>query len=160
VRFEAAVAIVLELEGGGEYVNHASDPGGPTRWGISQKAYPDLNIRELTEAQAREIYRRDYWDKVGCDFLPERLRLAVFDCAVNQGAGMAVVLLQRALDVKDDGVMGPVTIRELKRQSPRRVLVGYLTQRALHYVKNKRFDVFGKGWLSRLIDVAITGAEG
>lgn len=157
MRFEAAVAIVLELEGGDQFVDDARDPGGATRWGISQAAYPHLNIRELTEAQAREIYRRDYWDKVGCDFLPERIRLAVFDCAVNQGVGMAVVLLQRALEVKDDGVLGPVTMREIRRQRPRRILAAYLVQRALHYIRNRNFAVFGRGWLTRLFEVALAG---
>ncbi len=158
MRFEAAVAIILELEGG--YSNNPHDPGQETKFGISQRAYPDLNIRELTEPQAREIYRRDYWNKVGCDFLPERIRLAVFDCAVNQGAGMAVVLLQRALEVRDDGVLGPVTLRELGRRRPRRVLVDYLVQRAIHYVRNKRFDVFGRGWLKRLFEIGLASVEG
>ncbi|WP_425526518.1 glycosyl hydrolase 108 family protein [Xanthomonas oryzae] len=50
---------MLSHEGG--YVNDPRDPGGETQWGISKRAYPELNIRALTRDQAIEIYRRDYW---------------------------------------------------------------------------------------------------
>jgi hypothetical protein len=61
--FERAVAFVLRHEGG--YVNDPRDPGGETKYGISKRAYPRLDIKGLTEADAKEIYRRDYWEKAG-----------------------------------------------------------------------------------------------
>ena len=51
--FEEAVKQVLKHEGG--YVNDPVDPGGETNMGISKKAYPYLNIKELTEKDAIDI---------------------------------------------------------------------------------------------------------
>lgn len=92
--FDSAIGDVLRAEGG--YVNDPVDRGGATKYGISQKAYPKLDIANLTEAQAREIYKRDYWDKIGADALPENLRELAFDAAVNQGVGWTKKALKRA----------------------------------------------------------------
>src|SRR5438270_5735304 len=74
--FEQAFAFVIGHEGG--YSAGPTDPGNwtggrcglgecrGTNWGISAAAYPQLDIRALTQAQAAEIYRRDYWDRPGC----------------------------------------------------------------------------------------------
>lgn len=92
--FDSAIGDVLRAEGG--YVNDPVDRGGATKYGISQKAYPKLDIANLTEAQAREIYKRDYWDKIGADALPENLRELAFDAAVNQGVGWTKKALKQA----------------------------------------------------------------
>lgn len=89
--FEDDVAFVLEREGG--YVADPADPGGETNLGISHKAYPDEDIKNLTRSRAVELYKRDYWIKAGCDTLPEPLALVVFDTAVNMGVGRAKQLL-------------------------------------------------------------------
>ena len=52
-KFLLAIEEVLKNEGG--YVNHPSDPGGATNFGITQRTYPRLNIRTLTVDQAKEI---------------------------------------------------------------------------------------------------------
>ena len=59
--FEKAVEFVLRMEGG--YVNDPKDPGGETNFGIAKKSYPGVDIKNLTEEQAEEIYKRDYWEK-------------------------------------------------------------------------------------------------
>jgi hypothetical protein len=92
--FEQSVALILDLEGGGQVVQDSLDPGGKTRWGISQRAYPALDIEGLTLGQAKEIYRQDYWVKAGCDELPGPMDLCAFDCAVNMGVGKALELLR------------------------------------------------------------------
>ena len=76
---------VLSAEGG--LVDDGSDPGGLTKFGISQRAYPNLDIRELTIEGAKALYRKDYWNRFSCDKLPPGIALLVFDAAVNQGAG-------------------------------------------------------------------------
>jgi lysozyme family protein len=85
--FDRSITFVLQSEGG--YTCDPDDPGGETRWGISKRAYPDLDIKALTMEQAKEIYLRDYWQKAGCDALPWPLDLIVFDAAVNQGVSFA-----------------------------------------------------------------------
>ena len=77
MKFDDAIGIVLKHEGG--YVNDKNDPGGETRYGISKRAYPDLDIKNLTISQATEIYKKDYWVKGKCDKVPPKLRLIYFD---------------------------------------------------------------------------------
>src|SRR5581483_11873606 len=103
--FQAAVDFVLAAEGG--IVDDPSDPGGLTRFGISQRAYPNLDIRRLTLADAKALYRKDYWDACSCDKLPPGIAFVVFDAAVNQGVSASIRMLQRAVSVKEDGVIGP-----------------------------------------------------
>lgn len=126
--FNAAFEIVVGIEAG--YVNDPQDPGGETKYGISKRAYPELDIANLTIDQAKEIYRRDYWDRCACDTLSWERALCVFDCAVNQGQGTA-----RALNVQahDAGNL--------------------MARRAVRYAGTAHFDRFGEGWMDRLFKV-------
>ena len=99
--FDRCVRAVLLEEGG--LSDHPQDPGGLTKYGISRRAYPDLDIRRLTMDDVIEIYRRDYWNPVCGTDLPASLALLVFDSAVNQGVGTAARLLQKAVGVTADG---------------------------------------------------------
>ncbi len=85
---------MLRVEGG--YVDNPADPGGETKFGISKRFHLDLDIKNLTEDQAAEIYRREYWEPNGCDALPWPLDMCVFDTAVNMGAHEAAQLLTKA----------------------------------------------------------------
>lgn len=98
--FEKAVEVVLDFEGR-YYENDPTDPGGETKFGISKKAYPDVNIKDLTEEQAKEIYYRDYWQKTGCDELSYPLDIVIFDTAVNMGIGKAHLILLGNYDWRD-----------------------------------------------------------
>ena len=95
--FDKAFQITVGVEGG--YVNDPADPGGETRYGISKRAHPDVDIKSLTLDQAKDIYRRDYWQPASCDRMPERIGHLVFDCAVHHGVKTAIKLLQRAITV-------------------------------------------------------------
>ena len=91
--FEEAFAKVMAAEG----INgDAFDKGGKHKYGISQRAYPDLNLDTLTKEDAKKIYKRDYWDKIKADELPANLRGTAFDAAVNQGVGFATRALAKA----------------------------------------------------------------
>jgi lysozyme family protein len=153
MRFEVAVKHVLKFEGG--YVDDPLDPGGETKFGISKRAYPDLDIKNLTKQEAREIYRRDYWDKVSCDELPAKLRLIVFDAAVNHGVQWAARNLQSLTDVKIDGHVGPVTLEAVNKLDVRKALARYAVKRQDFYWQNRMFFRFGKGWITRLLTVVV-----
>jgi lysozyme family protein len=81
--FRKALQFVLQWEGG--YVIDPDDPGGETKWGISKRAHPDLDIALLTPEIAAEIYAKEYWDALGCDGIDFPYNVAVFDTAVNIG---------------------------------------------------------------------------
>lgn len=151
--FERAVEVVLKHEGG--YVWHPKDPGGETNWGISKRAFPHLDIKNLTKAQAVHIYFENYWAPFGIDQLPAPLQLMVFDTAVNMGPQRAVGFLQAVVGVKVDGDMGPVTLAKVNEFDPMDILRKYAVRRLDAYLDLPTFRTFGRGWMRRLLDVFI-----
>jgi lysozyme family protein len=149
--FAAAVRIVLEDEG--LLSDRAGDNGGLTKYGISKHAYPTLDIASLTVEQARHIYEWDYWRPCGCDRLPWCWALPLFDCAVNQGAKTARELLQRALGVTPDGLIGRTTLAAAER-APELAIDLFFALRALRYAAHEDWAQFGKGWMKRTHQVA------
>src|SRR5207253_2327766 len=98
----------------GGYTVCAGDPGGPTKFGISQRQYPDLDIASLTREQAAAIYYRDWWLRFGFGALPETIAAKLFNLAINMGPRAATLCLQRALRacgiaVGEDGALGALT---------------------------------------------------
>lgn len=150
--FERAFEIVVGLEGG--YGNDKNDPGGETKYGISKRAYPDVDIKNLTLDHAKGIYRYDYWDALQCDEMPWPLSMLVFDCGVNQGLTTAAKTLQRALNVDQDGMIGKVTLAKAKTAGSETCAL-FLADRALRYTGTRGFDLFGRGWFKRLFLIAM-----
>jgi hypothetical protein len=85
--FNEAVEFVLRWEGG--YVNDPNDPGGETKYGISKRAHPDLDIKNLTLDEAKNIYYNDYWLKADCDHYFFPANYLMFDTSVNMGISRA-----------------------------------------------------------------------
>ncbi len=158
--FDLAVQIVLVKEG--PLSNNALDPGGLTKFGISKKAYPNLDIANLTVDQAIEIYRQDYWTKVRGDELAWIFALPLFDSAVNQGVGTAVRFFQAALKVSVDGDFGPATMAAATKaaaKDPTSVLVALMTQRIAAYTQLETWPEFGRGWTHRCFSIAVAAAN-
>ena len=148
--FDQCFDKLIVSEGG--YNNVPSDPGGETNFGISKRAYPQVDIKNLTRDSAKEIYKRDYWDRAQCDKLPPALAYLIFDAAVNSGIGQAIRFLQRALGVADDGVMGALTVSAIQRVDAESVCARFLGQRLDFMTRLSTFDVFGKGWARRIAE--------
>lgn len=143
-RFDHAIAFVLTHEGG--YVNDPKDPGGETRFGISKRSYPNVDIKKLTLPEAIAIYKRDYWDRIRGDELPPDVAFFAFDTAVNMGTGQAVRILQKAGGVKADGAIGPKTFQAAKAPG----LVEEMAElRREIYRDIPAFSRFGNGWIRR-----------
>ena len=151
MNFDHAFDLLIAREG--NYSNNPNDPGGETKFGISKRAYPQLDIAALTLDGAKAIYKADYWDRVLCPSLPDPLQFQVFDTAVNSGPRQAVVLLQRALGVEDDGVVGQKTRDALAgTNSTTAVTIRFLAQRLRFMSGLSGWDYFGKGWARRIAD--------
>jgi lysozyme family protein len=149
--FEKYIDLVLKHEGG--YTNDSDDLGGETKWGISKRAYPSLDIKHLSKDKAKEIYRRDYWEKNRCHLLPEGVDYIHFDTAINMGSGRASKLLQEAAGVTVDGIVGPMTIAAAQNINPER----YLLLRLNYYCqivrgRNSQAKYIG-GWSNRVMDI-------
>lgn len=148
--FQHCIKPILAEEGG--LCATAGDPGGLTRYGISQRAYPHLNISALTTADAEKIYQRDYWLPIGGALLPNGLDLLMLDGTINQGVMTAIKLLQRALRIKEDGFIGPETLTTAKEAMPD-LLDAFAAERALRYEENPNELHFGRGWYRRLFRI-------
>jgi len=110
--FNIAIEKTLNHEGG--YVNDTDDAGGETKYGISKRSYPDVDIKNLTIENAKAIYKSDYWDKIkGDSILSQAVAESIFDFAVNTGVKTAVKLAQKVANVEDDGVVGNETIKAI-----------------------------------------------
>lgn len=149
-KFAAIIPYVLGHEGG--YVDHPSDPGGETKYGITKRNYPELDIRHLSEADAISIYRRDYW-RSWMDLLPVEIAAKVFDMCVNMGHTQAIKLMQRAAGCVEDGSVGPVTLASIKVRSPQEMVNNLVTVQRGFYTRlaerKPEMQVFLKGWLNR-----------
>ena len=110
--FQKALVRTKLNEGG--YVNHENDRGGETNMGITKKYYPDEDIKNLTRERATMILYKDYWLKYKINTLPIEISDIVFDNAVVQGQTTAIKNLQKALNIKADGIIGPKTINALR----------------------------------------------
>lgn len=150
--FARAITHLLQVEGG--YVNNPNDSGGETSFGISKRAYPNVDIRALTEQEAVGIYSRDYWEPLHGDSLPDAVSFALLDFAVNSGVGEAVRSLQRALYLTVDGIMGTQTIAAATR-NPQMTVIGLSAERMLLLTKQKEWATFAKGWTQRVIATAM-----
>lgn len=149
--FDACFDIVVGIEGG--LVNDPNDPGGLTNWGISQRAYPNLDIRNLSKDQAKQLYSTDYWLKAQCDKLPPALALCVFDSAVNAGVGTVPDLLkaiQEAVGVPQDGIIGPQTQAALAKADLSQALSYAHGARIQRQASLGNWSTYAKGWSRRL----------
>lgn len=150
--FQTAIERVLGHEGG--YVNNPKDPGGETNWGITKQlavAYGyHAPMRDMTRNQAKDIYKRAFWDKYDCSSFPAALSFQLFDAAVNHGYGNAARFLQRAVGVADDGRIGPVTRAAMGKLTDTQLVARFNRERLVFYTKLRHFPDFGRGWLRRI----------
>ena len=150
--FNDYLKVILKHEGG--YVNNPKDPGGETKYGISKRAFPGLNIKELTVEDASAIYYHNYWIKLNLTNIKnEELKLHIFDMAVNAGIKPAIKLLQSILGTTQDGVLGPLSEAKINTYQGD-IVEEYKKARIDYYkqliVKNPKLKVFEKGWINRV----------
>ncbi|MGH6771114.1 MAG: glycoside hydrolase family 108 protein, partial [Xanthobacteraceae bacterium] len=157
--YDESLRRLLVHEGG--YSNHPSDPGGPTKFGITihdYRKYIDArataaDVRAMTVDQAKAIYRDKYWNAMRCDALPAGVDYCIFDYGVNSGTGRAPKVLQRVLGIAVDGKVGPATIEVAKRRDPAALVNAICDERMRFLQALKTWPVFGKGWGRRVREV-------
>lgn len=157
--YPEAIRRLLKSEGG--YINHPSDPGGPTNFGITLGDYrkyvqadasaADIRAMEIDEAKA--IYRAKYWGAMRGDELPAGVDYCVFDYAVNSGTGRAPKVLQRVLGIPVTGWMDDATIAAARGREARALVQAICDERMRFLQALKTWPVFGKGWSKRVGEV-------
>lgn len=146
--FATAFDLVIGHERG--YANDPNDPGGETKWGISKRSYPSLDIKNLTRDDAYFIYLRDYWKVVGADDLPQWCRFDMFDAAVHSGTAQSKRWMQFAVGVSQDGIIGPHSRAAIRRADPVTTLVRFNAARLMFMTKRKNWKHHGRGWAVRM----------
>lgn len=150
--FDEAFVKLLGHEG--RYSNHPLDPGGETMWGITEataRAHGYMGaMDQLTQSQAGAIYRQSYWTPIKADQLPPEVRFDMFDAAVNSGVAQASKWLQRALGVKDDGVIGPKTLAACAFVPGGVLKCQFNGQRLAFMTGLATWQQFGRGWARRI----------
>ena len=146
------IKATIQREGG--YNNIEGDAGGETKFGITKKSYPTLDIANLTEEQAIEIYRKDFIEKVNLHFLTnEKIFAKVFDVGVNMNPARAIRFLQEVVGAKVDGVLGAETANLANSSDEKLVIDGVRKLQILHYAKRVTNDQtqakFMLGWVNR-----------
>lgn len=163
--FDKALAVILRHEGG--FVNHPRDPGGMTNLGVTKNTWEawtgkpatEATMRALTPATVAPLYRKNYWEKAGCDKLHPGIALCVFDFAVNAGPARAVRYLQKVVGTAQDGVIGPATLEMANAWADRALVDLYQEAREGYYRSLGTFATFGRGWLRRVAETTATAKE-
>lgn len=141
MNFDIAFDRLMGHEGG--YVNDPRDPGGETKWGVSKRSYPNLDIANLTKGEAKKIFRRDFWDQVSGDALPPGVAWQLADYAYNSGASRAILAYQQ-IDPTDS-------------ESDQIMLI--LSERLYFLTTLKTWPTYSRGWARRIADNLRFGAE-
>lgn len=158
-KFKEALEVILHHEGG--YVNHPKDPGGETNLGVTKRVYEEWggtkSMKDLTPEDVEPIYKKNYWDKVKGDELPEALALCVFDFGVNAGPGRAAKFLQTLVGTVADGGIGPMSLAKVneyvEKFNVQHAVDHYQNSRQKYYESLSTFDTFGRGWTRRVEEV-------
>jgi lysozyme family protein len=145
--FDEAFGVLLGEEGA--YSNDSRDPGGETMWGVTRKVALQEGytggMHVLPKDTAKAIYFKRYWQPMRCDSMPDVLKFSLFDAAVNSGVGQAVKWLQRAMDVGDDGVLGPLTLDAAQRGNGLRLAIKFNAERLDFMTSLPTWSAYGKG---------------
>ena len=162
ITFDEAFRRLIGHEGG--YSNDKRDPGNwtggtvgkgalnGTKFGIAASTYPSLDIKNLTLTQAKEIYKKDWWDKLGGHGLHSAITFQLWDFSINAGKKRAIIELQQVAGVTADGVIGPKTIEAVNALDLNDVLLSLTAERLKFYTSLKTWPTWGKGWVNRVAD--------
>lgn len=155
--FDIFIDPLIKAEGG--YVDNPDDNGGPTKYGITLATLSDwrkqnctaLDVFELHIIEAKQIYKKKYWDPVRGDELPFALAFLVADAAVNSGPIQAIRWLQKALRLSSDGIFGPITLARAQNCTLTEVVPYMVSQRLQLMVRHEDYAKFGDGWFRRVV---------
>jgi lysozyme family protein len=151
--------MVIVHEGG--YVDNPADPGGATNLGCTKAVWEQYvghpvtkdDIKNLTKADVKPLYKKRYWDAIHGDALPSGLDYCIFDCAINSGVNRASKFIQEIVGVSVDGAIGNNTIAAIAQINPITLINEFSDKRQSFLESLKTFATFGKGWTRRVEEV-------
>lgn len=164
--FEKVFEEILKKEGG--YVNHPNDSGKSTNFGITEavarKHGYHGHMKDFPVSYAKNIYYTDYYKNPRInEIIDDKLRMEVFDTAVNCGTKTAIKFLQESFNLINpgsplsiDGIIGHQTLKHINNyKSQNRLLVLCNALQAEYYLKitrnNEKNESFIFGWLDKRV---------
>lgn len=169
ITFDEAFRRLIGHEGG--YSTDRRDPGNwtggrvgvgtlkGTKFGLAANTYPNLDIKNLTLAQAKAIYKKDWWDKLGADGIHSAIVFQLWDFAINAGKSRAIKELQQAVGVPADGIIGPQTLAAVNSHDLNDIILSLTAERLKFYTSLSTFKTYGKGWTNRVAENLIYAAK-
>ena len=153
--FNQAIEKTLVNEGG--YVDDPSDAGGETKFGISKRSYPDVDIKNLTVDGAKAIYKKDYWDKLKADEIAsQKVAFELFDTAVNMGVKTASKLMQGCSGAYVDGIIGSQSLESINNIDEELLLLRFKLAKISRYAylakKRPANRKYLLGWINRALN--------
>lgn len=169
LNFDKCFDRVIGHEGG--YSDNPKDPGNwtggrvgigklkGTKFGIAANTYKNIDIKSLTVEQAKAIYYEDFWQALGMDRFIPAMQYQIFDASFNHGMKNASKMYQRAVGTKDDGIIGPKTLKAASQLSEDDRLLRFIAFRLKFYTSLRTFDDFGRGWSNRIAENLLLASE-
>lgn len=161
MNFDTAFDLLIGHEGG--YSNHPSDRGGETMWGVTRRVAlkngytGDMHV--FPRERAKAIYRKDYWDAIQADRIPQAARYAVFDAAVNSGVSRSIQWLQKCVDVGETGELDQLSLASVESADGLKLAVQFTADRLDFLTSLPTWGAFGRGWARRIAGVLQTSLE-
>lgn len=157
MNFDQAFDLLITHEGGFAHRPFSDDPGGATMYGVTEKVARANGytgkMQDLTIEVAKKIYKNLYWDACQCDAMPDALRYALFDAAVNSGVSQAIKWLQFCVGVKVDGALGPITRQAANMAAPQVLRQQMLGKRLAFMTRLDNWAANSKGWSRRIASI-------
>ena len=152
--FDEAFDALLKHEGG--FSDHAADPGGKTRFGVTEvvarrEGYRG-DMRDYPLDEAKRVYQKLYWNALRLDDLRSEFRFDLFDAGVNSGVAQTVRWMQRIVGVTVDGLLGPRTLSAVNNSDAAKFLAKFNGQRLLFMTSLSTWPSFGRGWARRIAE--------
>lgn len=154
---------ILKWEGG--FSNHPLDKGGATNKGITIAVFRKYfgldktveDLRRITDGQWDLIFKTGYWDKMKGDQIKNQsIANILVDWAWGSGPITAIKRLQKLLEVRVDGIIGPITLRALNEAKQEDLFKKIWNARRDFFYeivrRNPSQRVFLRGWMNRLND--------
>lgn len=148
--FDDAFELLIGHEGG--YSNNPADPGGETMYGITKRVAlangytGDMKLLPLSVA--KDIAKKQYWDKHQCDAFDPEVGFQIFDTAYN--GGNTVRWMQRAAGVPIDGMLGPATVAAVKALDVKTFSLQFNADRLDYLAGLRNLPSFAGGWMRRI----------
>lgn len=152
---QSPIDFVAEREGEWGVTPH--DRGGRTRWGISEKVFPNANLDELTLEDAKGIYKTEFWIPLHADSFHPAVGLILLDWAILSGVPRVARKLQLVVGATPDGHIGPKTLTRARVIAPRELAQRLLLARVEHILGICEADPTQPlhGWLNRATLLAL-----